>query len=355
MKRTQNSTRIRDFELLNKQSPLGNFFQSREFYEALNLANQHPFLVTTSERELSGGLLAYTFDAPLFIPRIFPALMVYYGPVLAENAGPNTLGTLLRNLDSEARKRGAVRVDIRTPFPPPTLNDVFLQNGYTRFNPGGEYSVIIDLAKDENTLWSEMRRSTRRAIKKAIQRNVEIKEVANYQDLCSFYQIYLHLAQRRHFAPRSFSLLNALKSKLQPKGITKFFLAWHGEKPIAGILNVIYNGQSIPFLAASLKDYWNLFPNHLLFWHSIRWSKVKAKVQIFKLYHLPKAEDHKSGINYRPFKTSFGGDLIRECSFYYKNISPLKLQILEKTTRLFRAANFGQILRAVEVRNKLKT
>ena len=355
MKRTQNSTRIRDFELLNKQSPLGNFFQSRDFYEALNLANQHPFFVTTSERELSGGLLAYTLDAPLFIPRIFPSLMVYYGPVLAENPSPNTLSTLLRNLDSEARKRGALRVDIRTPFPPFTLNDVFLKNGYTRFDPGGEYSAIIDLAKDENTLWKEMKRSSRRAIKKAIQRNVEIKEVANYQDLRSFYQIYLNLAQRRHFVPRSFNLFDALKSKLQPKGTTKFFLAWHGEKPIAGILNVIYNGQSIPFIAASLKDYWKLFPNHLLFWHSIRWSKIKAKAQTYKLYHLPKVEYHKYGANYHPFKTGFGGDLIRECSFYYKNISPLKLQLLEKVSRLLRVANVREILRAVEVRRKLKT
>jgi len=256
---------------------------------------------------------------------------------------------LLRNLDSEARKRGVVRVDIRTPFPPCTLNDVFEQNGYIRYDLGGEYSVIVDLVKDEDTLWREMKKFARQDIKKATQRNVNIKEVANEQELRSFYQIYLHTAKRRDFIPYSFSVFNALRLKFQSKGIAKFFLAWYGEKPIGGILNVVYNGQSVPFIAASLKDYWKLFPNHLLFWHSICWSKVEAKAQTFKLYHLPKSKCRKNGIDYYTFKTCFGGDLIRECSFYYKVISPLKLQLLEKVSRLLRVGHVRQALRAVRV------
>jgi len=300
-------------------------------------------------------LLAYTPPSSPFIPRFLSNLAVYYGPVLAENADPNTLGTLLGNLDSEARRRGIARVDIRTPFPPPTLNDVFLQNGYTRFDPGGEYSVIIDLAKDENTLWMEMKKYARRNIRKSNRRNIEIKEVTNDQELRSFYQIYLHTAIRREFVPYSFSFFDALKSKVQPKKIAKFFLAWHGEKPIAGILNVTYNGQSIPFIVISLKHYWKLSSNHLLFWHVMCWSKIKGKAQTFKLYHLPKSKCSQNGIDYHSFKTSLGGDLIRESSFYYKNISPLKVQILEKVNRLAQVGNARQILRAVGARHKLET
>ena len=215
--------------------------------------------------------------------------------------------------------------------------------------------MIIDLAKDENTLWKEMKKFARQNVKKAIQRNVKIREVANEQELRSFHQIYLHTAERRDFIPYSFSFFNALRSKFQPKGIAKFFLAWHGKKPIAGILNVVYNGQSVPFIAASLKDYWKLSPNHLLFWHSICWSKVEAKAQTFKLYHLPKSKCPKNGIDYYSFKTCFGGDLVRECSFYYKVISPLKLQLLEKVSRLLRVGHVKQILREVGARHKLKS
>jgi len=347
VKRTQNSNRIRDFELLNKQSPLGNFFQSREFYDALKLAGQNPFIVTDSEQELSAGVLAYTLPGAPFISRFFPNLIVYYGPILAENADPNALGTLLRNLYSEARKRGAVQIDMRTPFAHCTSNDVFEQNGYIRYDPGGEYSVIIDLTKDEDTLWKEMKRFARANIKKAIQKHIKIKEVDNEQELRSFHQIYLSTSERRDFIPYSFSFFNALRLKCQPKGTAKFFLAWHGEKPIAGILNIVYNRQSVPFIAASLKDYWKPSPNHLLFWHSICWSKVEAKAQTFKIYHLPKSKCPKNGIDYHTFKTCFGGDLIRECSFYYKVISPFKLQLLEKGSRLLREGHVRQILRAV--------
>jgi len=346
VRKTKSSSKLRDLEQLNRQSPMGNFFQSPEFYEVLKLANQNPFVVTAPERECTAGLLAYTLPDVSLVSKFFPSLMVYYGPVLAKNFNSNDVDTLLRNLDSEARKRGAIRVDIRTPFPPCTLNGVFEQNGYIRYDPGGEYSVIIDLVKNEDALWKEMKRFARQSVKNATQRNVKIKEVANEQELRSFHQIYLHTAERRDFIPYSFSFFDAVRSKLQPKGIAKFFMAWHGEKPIAGILNVIYNGQSVPFIAASLRDCWKLRPNHLLFWHSICWSKVEAKAQTFKLYHLPKSKSPKNGIDYYTFKTCFGGDLIRECCFYYKVISPLKLQLLEKVSRLSRLGHARQILQA---------
>lgn len=338
---------IRDLERLNKQSPMGNFFQSHEFYSVLNSANLHPFAITAPESARTAGLLAYTSpDSPLVF-KFFPSLKVYYGPILAKDANSNAVDALLRDLDFEARKRGAIRVDIRTPFSPGILNNVFERNGYNRFDPGGEYSIIIDLAGNENTLWKGMKRIARRNIRRAIRSKIAIKEVSNEKELRSFYRIYLHTAERRDFTPYSFSFLSALRSKLQPKGITKFFLAWHDEKPIAGILNTVYNRQSVPFIAGSLRDYWKLCPNHLLVWHSICWSKHEAEAQTFKLYHLPKSESPKNGIHYHSFKTCFGGDLIRECSFYYKVISPLKLQLLKKINRLSPGEYVTRISQAV--------
>lgn len=330
----QTSNRIRDFELLNKQHPTGNFFQSHEFYDVLKLANLKPFIVVTSEREVNGGLLAYTLPNPSFISRFFPNLIVYYGPILADTTNLNTLDMLLNNLDLEMRRCGIVQVDIRAPFPYCKLNDIFTQNEYVRYDPGGEYSIIIDLAEDENALWKKTKRLARRSIKRAIKSNVKVTEVASERDLHSFHEIYISTAERRNFVPYSFSFFNAFRLKLEPRGVAKFFIAWHGSKPIAGILNTIYNGQSVPFINASLDEYWKLCPNHLLFWHSMCWSKVEAKAKTFKLYHLPKSKSPKNVIDYYSFKTLFGGDLIHECSFYRKIVSPIKLQILEKAGKL---------------------
>jgi len=338
---------IQDLERLNKQSPMGNFFQSHEFYSVLNSANLHPFAITASESARRAGLLAYTSPDPPLVSKFFPSVKVYYGPILAKDADSGAVDALLRALDSEAREKGAIRVDIRAPFSPGILNDVFEQNDYNRFDPGGEYSIIINLAGSEDALWKGMKRIARRNIRKAIRSKIAIKEVSNEQELRSFYRIYLHTAERRYFTPYSFSFFSALRSKLQPNGIAKFFLAWHNEKPIAGILNTIYNRQSVPFIAASLRGYWKLCPNHLLIWHSICWSKHEAEAQAFKLYHLPKSESPKNGIHYHSFKTCFGGDLIRECSFYHKVISPLKLQLLKKINRLSPAEYVTRISRAV--------
>lgn len=354
MKKTETHSEIRDFELMNKQSPLGNFFQSCEYYNALRFANSDPFFVTADKRGVKGGLLAFTPPTAPFIKRMFPSLMVYYGPVLDKDSDPKVLDVLLNKLDSEARKRHAMRVDFRTPFPPSDLNKIFVQNGYHRFDPGGEYSVIIDLKKSETALWKEMKRFTKENIKKAKRKNVEIKEVNDEYELRRFYQIYSSTARRRNFVPHPFGLFKCLFSESQPKGTCKFFMAWLGTKPIAIILNFIYNGQCTPFINASLRKYWNFSPNHLLFWHSICWSKVKTKAQTFKIYHLPKTKCRINGIDYFTFKTSFGGDLIRECSFYYKNISPFKFRLLRAINKFSRLKFVGKFLRKVENNMKQK-
>jgi len=341
--RTKNTSGIEDFDALNSQSPLGNFFQSRQFYEILKLADRAPFFLTASEAR-SAGLLAYTLPDTRFISRFFPNLIVYYGPILGKNANSNTLDNLLRQLKKEAQKRGAVRVDIRTPCPFREMHNVFVKNGYVRYDPGGEYSVVINLTKDENTLWREMNSGARRDVKRAIQSSVKIKEVADKRDLCSFYEIYVRTARRRNFVPYSFDFFNAIRLKLEPSGVAKSFLAWRGGIPIAGILNTIYNDQSVVFINASLREYWNHRPNHLLHWHSICWSKNEAKAKTFKLYHLPKSRSLKNGIDYYSFKTSLGGNLIHECYFYYKIVSQIKWQVLETPSKLLQIGNAIRIL-----------
>jgi hypothetical protein len=287
------------------------------------------------------ALLSYTaLDSPL-VMRFFPSLTVYYGPILGKDANPKALDILLDNLNKEARRRAAVRLDIRTPFSCHTLNDLFEKNGYIRYNPGGEYSVLIDLNKDENELWKEMKNMARSCVRNAIRNNVEIKEIQDEQDLRSFYEIYLETAERRKFLPYPLNFFKAFRLKLEPKGVCKFFLSWHNGIPIAGILNTIYHGQSIPLIQASLYNFWHLHPNHLLYWHSICWSKVVANAKIFKLYHLPQFPP-KAGIDYYTFKTSFGGRLIQECAFYYKIFPSFRQQFLNK---------LGNIQNKIGVRN----
>ena len=347
------SERLEDFERPSKQSPQGNFFQSVEFYHVLKKAKLNPFVLTVCDRECVSGLLAYEergWESAHYLRhfrniihmRHFRKVKVLYGPIVTQKANSNALDVLLAKLDS---KQGILEVDVRAPFPPWVFDDAFRRNGYYRQDLGGEHSVVIDLTKDENILWKEMRESTRRNIKKAIQRNVKIEEVSDEQGLRRFYQIYLHTAQRNNFVPYSYIFFHALKS-LQSKGLTKFFLVWHHKKAIAGILNTVYNGESIYYIGGSLREHWALRPNHLLFWHSIQWSKMEAKAQTYKLYYLLKPRRQKTGAqrDWHTFKTSFGGDIIHERTFYLKVISPIKLLILKSGRRLLQATRLTRLL-----------
>jgi lipid II:glycine glycyltransferase (peptidoglycan interpeptide bridge formation enzyme) len=111
-------------------------------------------------------------------------------------------------------------------------------------------------------------------------------------------------------------------------------MAWWKDKPIGGILNTFYKEESVPYVACSLSRFWDFHPNHVLFWHSIRWSKEVAGSSVFKIYHIPPKRERVQGIDYYTFKTSFGGRLVEECTFYEKIVSPVKFKILQVLVRL---------------------
>jgi lipid II:glycine glycyltransferase (peptidoglycan interpeptide bridge formation enzyme) len=238
------------------------------------------------------------------------------------------LDQLFERLHSRLKAERAVTLDITAPFPFPHNYEIFCRNGYiSETEAKGECSVIIDLQSDVDFLWKGVRRFARRNIKRAIEEGVEVKGIKNEMELRDFHRIYRDTCNRRGFQPSPYRMFEAFWKELEPRGKSKFFLAWWKNIPIAGILNTFYGEQSVPYIACSLNRFWNLHPNHLLFWHSIKWSKEVAGSSVFKLYHLPARRERVQGIDYFTFKTCFGGSLIEECSFYRKTFSPVRFKI----------------------------
>jgi len=239
------------------------------------------------------------------------------------------LDSLLKNLCYTLKQSGAIRLKVRTPFPFPYGYKIFSKNGFTREIVKGEYSVFIDLRKDLATLWKEMKRFARRSVEKAIERGVEVKGVETEMDLHQFYRMYVETALRRGFKAYPYRFFDALWTQLEPKGLVKFFIASWKKKPIGGILNTSYAKESVPYISCSLRKFWDHHPNHILFWHSIKWSKEVAGSSLFKLYHVSPKRERIQGVDYYSFKTCFGGDLLEERTFYRKIISPAKFKIFK--------------------------
>jgi lipid II:glycine glycyltransferase (peptidoglycan interpeptide bridge formation enzyme) len=174
-----------------------------------------------------------------------------------------------------------------------------------------------------------MRAVTRRSIKKAVEKGAEVRGIETEQELHEFHRIYLDTSTRRGFNPLPYRLFKELWTQLEPRGLVKFFIVFWRKRPIAGILNTFYQEQSVPYVACSLSRFWNLHPNHLLFWRSIEWSKEVAGSSILNIWHLPQKKDQTESVDYYTFKTSFGGILIEECAFYHKIVSRTRFKIFQ--------------------------
>jgi hypothetical protein len=313
-------------------STKGNFFQSLDFSKVLRQIGWKTVSVRFTEGGRQASVLSF---APHGIPvydDLFSCYQSMYGPCIhtvGRDIDLETLDFLLKDLCFRLKQLRAISLLVRTPFPFPSGYEVFRKNGFVREIIEGEYSVIIDLGKDLDILWKEMKRFARRNVKTAVEKGVEVRDVETEMELRQFYRIYAETGDRRGFRPYPYRLFEALWTQLEPEGKVKFFIAWWKKKPIAGILNTFNNEESVPYIACSVSRLWKLHPNHLLFWHSIKWSKEVAGSSIFKLYHLPHKREKVNGIDYYTFKTCFGGYLVKECTFYQKIISPAKFRIFQ--------------------------
>lgn len=330
---------IDDLERLNKGSPMGNIYQSRTFYKAYEKIGWNPFtLEIVNDGECLGGMVAYVPSYVPFFWRLTRTIFVYFGPILRKEAGrPRCcqknlscqnlpLIQLLRSLDIKAKALKAARAEIRTPFPYPSNCYSFEKYGYTRSEHEGEFSTKIDLTKSSGNLHSEMRRSCRKRIKKALRKGVEVREVKSLTDLKEFHWVYLETARRRRFFPYPFKFFEVLWRELEPKGTAQFFTAYYRNIPVAIRLNTIYNRKASTFISGSVEEFWHLNSTHLITWHSILYNKEQTDATSFYLTYIPPTNG-PSGIDYLMFKTSFGGELVHECSFYKKTFSPLRFHL----------------------------
>ena len=319
------------------RSMKGNFFQSVEYRRVLHKIGWETLLLKCQEQGCEASALIYLPKSLSLVSHLFRRCRVFYGPCIrtsGEKIDFSVLDLLLKKLSSVGEQLGATFLAVRAPFPFEFGSEIFGRNGFTKEASEGAYSVVIDLDKSLDTVWGEMKRFARRCIKKSIDFGVEIREIETEDDLREFYGIYLSTTARRGFEPYPFQLFRILWRELEPEGLVKFFVASWRNKPIAGILNTFYDQESVPYVACSVDSFWRLHPNHLLFWHSIKYSKEIMGSSIFKLYHVTPKRERVKGVDYFTFKTCFGGQLLEECAFYTKIISPSKFRVYRFLTRI---------------------
>ncbi|MDO8623480.1 MAG: peptidoglycan bridge formation glycyltransferase FemA/FemB family protein [archaeon] len=169
-------------------------------------------------------------------------------------------------------------------------------------------TIIIDLSKTEEELKNNISRDAKRGIKKAEEAGLTVKTGKEHWD--EFYEIYKDTITRGGITPK--------KSEELKKEVDELFSCFKDNKLIAGIGLKFEEDKTNLFLNASLHEYQSLYPNNLLYWTTLIYSK-KNGFKFFDLggYQLSTKEGEKLN-EVNKFKERWGGE-VKEYYIYSKN------------------------------------
>ena len=191
--------------------------------------------------------------------------------------------------------------------------------------------------KTEDEIFQNFHSKTRYNIRLAIKKGVVIRE-GSKDDLKDFYKIMIETGQRDDFIIRSLEYFEKMYDCLAPEHM-KLLMAYHENKPIAGIIPIMYGNKVWYLYGASSNSYRNLMPNYLLQWTMIKEAIQRgADIYDFRGVSGVVDENHPQYGLYR-FKKGFGAEFtefIGEVYIPYKKLTYKMYKLAEKMFRSLR-------------------
>jgi peptidoglycan pentaglycine glycine transferase (the first glycine) len=195
------------------------------------------------------------------------------GPVVSPGR-KDVMKQLLGEIDDFAKKNTILLVSIQPPSDLPEYMQPLLSRRYT---PSSYYiippcTVLIDLQKTDDEIFSQMKRTTRQNIRAAQSRGVRVQE-GGEADLPAFCRLKQMTESRSNFVHYDQEYYREAWRQFAPHGAMKLWLAYFGEELLAGLM-AVYFGQWVVYAwAGSKQQHLDKRPNDLLFWHAMMWGK----------------------------------------------------------------------------------
>lgn len=170
------------------------------------------------------------------------------------------------------------------------------------------YGHSLDISRNENVIFSDLRDSTRRNIKKAERDGVVVTINQSPDSVRDFYNLNC-LTRRDHGLPcQPYIFFKKIYSHIISKNLGVVILAKINEKYIAGAVYFNFGNRVIYKYGASDRNYLHLRANNLIMWKAIQWFCGQG----FKRFDLGRTEQENSGL--LQFKRGWGA---REYPIYY--------------------------------------
>ncbi len=166
---------------------------------------------------------------------------------------------------------------------------------------------ILDITKDEKTLLSQMRKTTRYCIRKAIKEKVKVVKSVKETDVEILYKLQKETAKRHNFIPFPFDFLQAHFKAFVADDQIKIFKAIYKGKVLSIAMIVFYGKRAVYHYSASSSAFSKVPASYLIQWEAIKEAK-KRGCAIYDFWGITLKEDRKHrfyGVTL--FKKGFGG------------------------------------------------
>lgn len=160
-------------------------------------------------------------------------------------------------------------------------------------------SHILNLSRNEEEIFSSLRNSTKRNIKKALTEGVEAGIYNSLESVRGFYRLNSMTRKRHGLPPQPFHFFKKVYDHIISKDLGFVVLAYFQKNPIAGAVYFHFGEKALYKYGASDMNYQHLRANNLVMWEAIKWyCKNRYKTLCFG-----RTEEENQGL--RLFKTGW--------------------------------------------------
>lgn len=287
------------------QHPLGNIFHTREMFEVWSRTKgyQPELWVMMKKNRIVALMLPVhisLWDGWLWH---LTTRSIVFGDILAApSSRPDDTASLLQAY--RLRNKHSLFTELRHGSDADPQHLILSQ---CEFRYADHCNYLVNLAMPVEKVWQGIGRSTRKNIRKAMNKNeFVIEEVKERAQLPQWYALMLKTFEHVSVPLADISLFYAAFDILQPCGMAQFLLGRVNSTYVAASVSLLYKGVVFGWYRGFDRDYSKYIPNDLMVWHLLEWGSHNG----YHTFNFGGAGDPNEQYGPRNFKAKFGGTLV---------------------------------------------
>ncbi len=135
------------------------------------------------------------------------------------------------------------------------------------------YTHDLDLTKSSNELWSRLKDSNRRNIKKAMRSGLKVTFEKNLEAIKNFYRLQVITRKRHGLPPQPFKFFMNIHEEIIARNLGIIASVYYRDRMIAAAIFFNFNQKALFKFGASDHIFHSLRPNNLIMWEAIKWHQ----------------------------------------------------------------------------------